>query len=150
MKKAVKSQDPLILKMMRNLSTFDGPNKLEFLDHIDQIAAAVVESPDEDYMVEALGILGQLAIPDFNFEKLLSDYDMLDWMNERLLPAAADDDVVLLVVILLGTVLADESCAQQVCSICRARFCTWPHHARSARLTVSKVFPNYDLRHVRL
>jgi hypothetical protein len=115
MKRFAKTHDPLLLKMIRNISIHDGPLKELFLEHVDMLAGMIVnERCSEELLVEALGILGNITIPHFNYEKLLTDFDLLLWMNDHLLPDAADDDLVLQVVVLLGTLLVDESCAEQV------------------------------------
>lgn len=115
MKRFAKTHDPLLLKMIRNISMHDGPVKELFLEHVDVLASMIVhDGCSEDLLVETLGILGNITIPQFDYEKLLTDYDLLLWMNDHLLPDAADDDLVLQVVVLLGTVLVDESCAEQV------------------------------------
>ena len=45
--------------------------------------------------VEAIGVLGNLAIDNFNYQKLLEYYDLLAFMSDLLVPQAADDDIVL-------------------------------------------------------
>ena len=115
MKRFSKTHDPLLLKMIRNISIHDGSVKELFLEHVDMLASMVVhDGCSEDLLVETLGILGNITIPQFDYEKLLNDYDLLLWMNDHLLPDAADDDLVLQVVVLLGTLLVDETCAEQV------------------------------------
>ncbi len=50
---------------------------------------------DDDILVEVVGILANLRIPDFNYEKLMEEYNILDFIVQRLLPGAALDDFVL-------------------------------------------------------
>lgn len=45
---------------------------------------------------------------------MVLQYNLLEYINERLLPSAADDDVVIRLVILVGTCLADEESAELI------------------------------------
>ena len=42
--------------------------------------------PDEEFVLEALGILGNLTVQDVNFQQLLNDYDMLNYIKSKLHP----------------------------------------------------------------
>eukprot|EP00039_Didymoeca_costata_P013737 m.213474 g.213474 ORF g.213474 m.213474 type:complete len:782 (-) comp15860_c5_seq11:1677-4022(-) len=114
MQRALETEDQLLFKLLRNISIHEDGLKEIFLDYVDDISSIMTSSRNEDLVIETLGILGNLTIAQFDYEQLLREYDLIDWMNERLLPAAADDDIVLQVVVLLGTVLVDEQCAEQV------------------------------------
>ena len=58
-----------------------------FADYVSDLTDAVVKtppSPDEggqesDFMIECLGILGNLSIPELDFELLLKEYQV-SWM----------------------------------------------------------------------
>lgn len=45
---------------------------------------------------------------------LVLQYNLLEFINERLLPSAADDDVVIRLVMLVGTCLGDEESAELI------------------------------------
>lgn len=111
MRRAFKCNDPLLLKMIRNISQHEGPTKAQFVEYIGDLANAVQTCPDEEFVLEALGILGNLTIEDVNFQGLLTDYDMLNYIKTKLQPGIAEDDLVLEVVILIGTVSLDDECA---------------------------------------
>ncbi|XP_070538501.1 kinesin-associated protein 3-like isoform X1 [Ptychodera flava] len=111
MRRAFKFKDPLLMKMIRNISQHDGPIKNAFVDYISDLANVIKSYDDEEFVIESLGILGNLTIPDLDYELLLKEYDLVPWIKERLQPGAAEDDMVLEVVILVGTVTSDDSCA---------------------------------------
>lgn len=73
-----------------------------------------------ELLVEILGILANLSIPDFDFTKLAQTYDLLTFCINILSPAsrhkeyndedvAEDDDILLEVITLLGTMSLDEN-----------------------------------------
>ena len=55
-------------------------------EHIGDLAKAVQTGADEEFVLEALGILGNLTVEDVNFQQLLTDYDMLNYIKTKLQP----------------------------------------------------------------
>ena len=55
-------------------------------EYIGELAKAVMNGPDEEFVLEALGILGNLTVADVNFQALLTDYDMLNYIKTKLQP----------------------------------------------------------------
>ncbi|XP_022085406.1 kinesin-associated protein 3-like [Acanthaster planci] len=111
MRRALRFKDGLLLKMIRNISQHDGQTKEQFIEYISDIASIVKNSDDEELVVEALGILANLTIPDLDYELILKEYKLVPWITQKLEPRAAEDDLVLEVVMLVGTVAMDDSCA---------------------------------------
>ncbi|XP_078603734.1 kinesin-associated protein 3-like isoform X3 [Branchiostoma floridae x Branchiostoma japonicum] len=111
MKRAFKTKDPLLMKMIRNISQHDGPTKNMFVEYVADLANSIKNCEDDDFVIECLGILGNLTIPDLNYELLLQEYDLVSFIKDKLKPGNAEDDVVLETVILVGTVSTDEDCA---------------------------------------
>ncbi|KAK3530871.1 hypothetical protein QTP70_003623 [Hemibagrus guttatus] len=111
MKRALKFKDPLLMKMIRNISQHDGPLKQLFLDYVGDLAAQISPEEDEEFLIECLGTLANLTIPDLDWELLLREYNLVPYLKERLKPGSAEDDLILEVVILIGTVSMDDSCA---------------------------------------
>eukprot|EP00842_Homolaphlyctis_polyrhiza_P005073 jgi/Hompol1/5567/HPOL_000419-RA len=78
MKRAIKTRDPLLFKMLRNISQVqDESIKMKFLDYIDDMMHLLLKSAaNPDIMIEILGILGNLTIAEFDFGKLVATYDL--------------------------------------------------------------------------
>lgn len=113
LKRAIKSGDSLLLKMARNVSQHPDL-KPHFLAYIDPLARMLQQCQEEDMLVEIVGILGNIDVEGFDYQRLIDEYDLLGFANDTLLPGGAEDDLVLEVVILVGTILSDERCAQPV------------------------------------
>ncbi|XP_046371421.1 kinesin-associated protein 3-like [Haliotis rufescens] len=115
MKRASKFKDPLVMKMIRNISQHDGATKNLFVEYIGDLCEAVLaDGGDDDYQLECLGILGNLTIIDLDYELILKEYQLVPWIKCKLQPGAAEDDVVLEVIILVGTVCQDDACARML------------------------------------
>jgi hypothetical protein len=85
MKRALKTHDPLLLKMIRNISMHDGPTKMLFLDYIDDIMLLLEKSlKTPDLLVELLGILSNLTIEEFDWAKLTDTYHLLELIASQL------------------------------------------------------------------
>ncbi|KAM9357506.1 kinesin-associated protein 3a isoform 1-T1 [Symphorus nematophorus] len=111
MKRAVKLKDVLVMKMIRNLSQHNGPTKILFLDHVGDLAAQINEDEAEEFVIECLGTLANLNIPDLDWALVLMEYNLVPYLKDRLKPGSAEDDLILEVVIMIGTVSMDDSCA---------------------------------------
>ncbi|XP_053170954.1 kinesin-associated protein 3-like, partial [Scomber japonicus] len=111
MKRAVKLKDVLVMKMIRNLSQHSGATKSLFLDHVGDLAAQISDDESEEFVIECLGTLANLTIPDLDWALVLQDYKLVPYLKNRLKPGSAEDDLILEVVIMIGTVSMDDSCA---------------------------------------
>lgn len=112
MKRAFHFQDPLVMKMIRNISQHDGPTKALFLDFVSNLAEAIQKSTNDEFVLECIGVLGNITIPDLDYERLIKEYNLVPWLKNKLMPGNCEDDMVLEVVILIGTVVTDEACAR--------------------------------------
>ncbi len=130
MQRAFHYQDALVMKCIRNISQHEGgATKNQFIEFIGDIADAVQRADSMDFVVECLGILGNLTIPDLDFDRLLKEYDLLPWIKARLNEGHAGgqvssskhhhepimDDLLLEVVVFLGTCVADVTAAITIC-----------------------------------
>lgn len=79
------------------------------------IAKAVVDCPNEEFVVECVGVLGNMTLPDLDFCQLMQRFNLILWVQNILIPGKYEDDLVLEVVVLLGTAAADEGCAMLLC-----------------------------------
>ncbi|XP_072244923.1 kinesin-associated protein 3a [Leuresthes tenuis] len=111
MKRALKLKDVLVMKMIRNLSQHNGPTKSLFLDYVGDLAAQVSDEEAEEFVIECLGTLANLTIPDLDWALVLKEYNLVPYLKDRLKPGLAEDDLILEVVIMIGTVSMDDSCA---------------------------------------
>ncbi|XP_047443814.1 kinesin-associated protein 3a [Mugil cephalus] len=111
MKRALKRKDVLVMKTIRNLSQHNGPTKNLFLDHVGDLAAQINEDEAEEFVIECLGTLANLTIPDLDWALVLEEYGLVPYLKDRLKPGSAEDDLILEVVIMIGTVSMDDSCA---------------------------------------
>ncbi|XP_032854494.1 kinesin-associated protein 3 isoform X1 [Tyto alba] len=112
MKRALKFKDPLLMKMIRNISQHDGPTKSLFIDYVGDLAAQISNDEEEEFVIECLGTLANLTLPDLDWELVLKEYKLVPYLKDKLKPAgSAEDDLVLEVVIMIGTVSMDDSCA---------------------------------------
>jgi hypothetical protein len=122
LKKSLKNRDPILFKMLRALSSHDDINiKLRFLDGIDEMMGLMLRSKDNpNLLVEILGILGNLIIPDFDFVKLSTSYRLLDFLSNVIsdsihqndqenIGIEENDDILLQAIILVGTMSIDDS-----------------------------------------
>lgn len=99
------------MKMIRNISQHDGPTKNLFIDYVGDLAAQISSDEEEEFVIECLGTLANLTIPDLDWELVLKEYKLVPFLKDKLKPGAAEDDLVLEVVIMIGTVSMDDSCA---------------------------------------
>uniref|UniRef100_A0A665WBB9 Kinesin-associated protein 3-like n=1 Tax=Echeneis naucrates TaxID=173247 RepID=A0A665WBB9_ECHNA len=92
MKRAVKLKDVLVMKMIRNLSQHNGPTKSLFLDHVGDLAAQIRNDEAEEFVIECLGTLANLNIPDLDWAMVLKEYNLVHYLKDRLKPAQQEDD----------------------------------------------------------
>ncbi|XP_053806438.1 kinesin-associated protein 3 isoform X5 [Vidua macroura] len=112
MKRALKFKDPLLMKMIRNISQHDGPTKSQFIEYVGDLAAQISNFEEEEFVIECLGTLANLTLPELDWELVLKEYKLVPYLKDKLKPAgSAEDDLVLEVVIMIGTVSMDDSCA---------------------------------------
>jgi len=126
MQRAFHYQDALVMKMIRNISQHEGSGtKNQFIEFIGDIADAVQRADSPNFVVECVGILGNLTIPDLDFDRLLEEYNMVPWIKERLrhvhqqpvLGEPQMDDLLLEVVVFLGTCAVDSVASQKICKV---------------------------------
>ncbi|OCT83064.1 kinesin-associated protein 3 [Xenopus laevis] len=111
MKKSLKFKDPLLMKMIRNISQHEGTTKNLFIDYVGDLAAQITNDEEEEFVIECLGTLANLTITDLDWELVLKEYKLVPYLKDKLKPGSAEDDLVLEVVIMIGTVSMDDSCA---------------------------------------
>uniref|UniRef100_T1IWM8 Kinesin-associated protein 3 n=1 Tax=Strigamia maritima TaxID=126957 RepID=T1IWM8_STRMM len=111
MKRAFKLHDPLLMKMIRNISQHDGPTKQQFVEFVPDLANAILKGENEEFILECVGILGNITVAGMDYKQILTKYQLLPWLKNKLVSGTCEDDLVLEVVILIGTLALEESCA---------------------------------------
>nr|CAD7203183.1 unnamed protein product [Timema douglasi] len=114
MTRAFRNQDSLLMKMLRNIAQHDS-TKQSFVEFVGDIAKAIGDCENEDFVVECVGVLGNMTLPDLDFSQLMQRFNLIPWIFNVLVPSRRDDDLVLEVVVFLGTAAADEGCATLLC-----------------------------------
>nr|CAI5852469.1 unnamed protein product [Callosobruchus analis] len=107
MMRAFTYEDPMLMKMLRNISdnAISAPSFIEF---VGDIAKAVVESKEDDFVRECIGILSNLHLPDLDWAEIFKHFDMVKWVKNVITSNNTDPELVLQVVVLLGTAATDE------------------------------------------
>ncbi|XP_034952369.1 kinesin-associated protein 3 [Chelonus insularis] len=113
-RKAFRNQDSLIMKMIRNISQHDS-TKEHFVEFVGDFAMALTQSDSQDFVLEIVGVLGNLVLPDLDYAQILQRCDLIPWIRNNLVPGKVQDDLVLEIVVLLGTAASDEDCARLLC-----------------------------------
>ncbi|XP_055375218.1 kinesin-associated protein 3 isoform X2 [Condylostylus longicornis] len=114
MERAFKYEDAFLMKMIRNVSQHESLRNC-FIDFVGDLAKIITICDNEDFIVECIGILGNLSLPDLDYSQILQNFELIPWIRDTLMPGKRLDDLVLDTVILLGTCSCDESCAMLLC-----------------------------------
>lgn len=114
MSRAFKYGDVLLMKLIRNLSHHESLRPF-FVDFVGDLAKILTMSADEAFVVECVGILGNLALPDLDYTQLLQNFELVRWIKTVLGQGASKDDLVLDTIVFLGTCACDEACALLIC-----------------------------------
>ncbi|XP_068216893.1 kinesin-associated protein 3 isoform X3 [Palaemon carinicauda] len=114
MKRALKHRDPLLTKMIRNIAQHEGPTRALFTDFVGDLCEVVSSGSSDEFVLECVGVLGNLSFPDLDYCQLLSKYNLINWIKDSLQPDAVEDDLALEVVVLLGTIASDQSAAELI------------------------------------
>ncbi|KAG5681802.1 hypothetical protein PVAND_011210 [Polypedilum vanderplanki] len=110
-----KYRDATMMKMIRNISSHEELRN-EFLDFVDDFAKTINECDDEDFLVECIGVLGNMILPELDYSQILQAHNLIPWIRKTLIPGNAKDDIVLDTVVFLSTCATnDELCAMLLC-----------------------------------
>lgn len=76
----------------------------------------VGECDDEDFLIECIGVLSNMVLPELDYSQLLQAHNLIPWIRKTLVPGGrTKDDLILDTVVFLGTCAADELCAMLLC-----------------------------------
>lgn len=107
-------QNSVLLKIVRNISVHNNTKPL-FIDFIGDLANVLITRSSDDFTLECVGVLANLALPDLDYSTLLQQYNLVPWIISHLMPGKVEDDFVLEVVMLVATAATDEACASLLC-----------------------------------
>ena len=79
---------------MSTIITIPSLHVFIFQDYISDLAEATLNCEDEEFSLECLGILGNLTIPDLDYELILKEYQLIPWLKQKLQPGKGKRDVV--------------------------------------------------------
>jgi hypothetical protein len=109
-KRAFKFKDSLVMKMVRNISQHEEVKK-HFFEYIGMLGETIQKEPNEDFLIEVVGTLGNLNISDIDYEAFIQEFRLVDWIRKMLQPGQVEDDFVLDVIVLIGAICNDDACA---------------------------------------
>lgn len=67
-------------------------------EFVGDLAKAVVESRNEDFILECLGVLSNLYLPDLDWAEVFRHFDMISWVQKVISSNTAEPDLILQVV----------------------------------------------------
>ena len=114
--RALKYRDELLMKLVRNISKHGKTQTIqEVLEKHIKSFLKILEDKNSnmDFTVEVLGTLVNIDL-DENWAKVLSNSNLLDFIQRHLVVGYAEDDIVLECIMLVGTVTASEKAARLV------------------------------------
>lgn len=114
MTRAFQSQDVLLMKVVHNIAEHNA-TRATFVEFVGDLAKAVTESKQEDFIVECLGILSNLHLPELDWAEIFRHFDLTSWVKNILKSNNSEPDLVLQIIVLLGTAVHDTGCATLLC-----------------------------------
>lgn len=76
-KLAIQRQDPLLMKIVRRIANHVGQTQAQFTELIPNIVGGVREKAPPEFVIECLGTLSSLPLPDVDYSDLLQGYEIL-------------------------------------------------------------------------
>ncbi|XP_054159708.1 kinesin-associated protein 3-like [Oppia nitens] len=109
--KCFETKDPLLLKLLRNISHHDDPIKMLFIDYHKQLIEIMVNETKEEIIVECLAIISNLTLTQIDWYSLFIEYNLFEWIYERIkVGNTTDDDIILQLAIFIGTAVNQREC----------------------------------------
>jgi hypothetical protein len=162
MDRMMTTQDPLLMKLIRNLAhwSFQTQQGLENAElqykhrglwspHIKNLCRLAVDAENHDLLVEVLGTLACLTTLDIpvnhGWGKLLGDYHLLSLVSKLLVPGMAQNDVLLEVVMLISAAASDNTTCSLLASsnIIGLLYQVWKDKASDVEILLQLIFCFY-------
>lgn len=64
-------------------------------EFVGDLAKAVTESKNEDFVLECLGVLSNLCLPDLDWAEIFRHFDMVSWIESAITLNNAEPDFIL-------------------------------------------------------
>jgi len=101
--KALSTHDDLLFKVIRNISQSSVQIKRKFLPFLQDLLGLLKADVTSNVLVEVLGVLGNMTIAEVDFETLVQEHGLIDFLAAAIRPDVVEDDILLEVVVFLGT-----------------------------------------------
>jgi len=102
-RKALQTFDDLLFKVIRNISQNSNSVKRRFVPYVPELVELLKADVTSNVLVEVLGTLGNLSIPEVDFEALVTEHGLIEFLAAAIRPDVVEDDILLEVVVFLGT-----------------------------------------------
>ena len=124
---ALETEDELLMKIVRNISQQEDQDiKALFRPFLAKFAATVQEPQlTADFALELLGTLGNIALPEFEYEEILGERGLIEFLSEHLVPVETEDDMLLEAVIFIGTVCTEKTAQEILRRIASSSSTSW-------------------------
>ena len=94
---------PLPAQVIRNISQNSNSVKRRFVPYVPELVELLKADVTSNVLVEVLGTLGNLSIPEVDFEALVTEHGLIEFLAAAIRPDVVEDDILLEVVVFLGT-----------------------------------------------
>merc|ERR1711871_188951 len=106
--KAGNSMDPLLIKLVRNISHTKEPALLRrFSRSLHQLTGCALKTRNksnvQDFLCEVLGCIANIQVESFPYSDLIKQHGFLDFLRGHLVLPFSEDDIVLEVVRVMST-----------------------------------------------
>lgn len=66
-----------------------------FQEFVGDLAKTVTTSKKDDFVLECLGVLSNLHLPDLDWAEIFNHFNMIDWMQDMITANTTEPDMIL-------------------------------------------------------
>ena len=114
LQRALSSQDPILLKLVRNIALTHAEARRHLAGCTDNQVVIARSTDDSDVLVEIIGSLASLTADEVDWQNLCTKYELTSNLNKFLVPGFVEDDIVLEVIMLVGSIAGESECSQLI------------------------------------
>jgi hypothetical protein len=113
MKRALSYQDDLLMKLVRTVASNSKSEQVQttLTGFAEELVNQALTTDDQEYLVEVLGTLVHIAMPD-KWPVFLRKTELLNFLRQHLVVGFTEDDILLECLMLTGTVLTHRKSAK--------------------------------------